>query len=122
MDTFCLKHFSSGFTSRCSSPFSHSFFLYNLDSISILTRPTSLAIAYLVFQELSTAYRDNRPILEFYTIMRDHWHQPSMEEELCSTYSACGCAKKQQKARDPQRLFQFLYLAYRERIGNRIDL
>ncbi|EEF23548.1 conserved hypothetical protein, partial [Ricinus communis] len=29
-----------------------------------------------------------------------------MEEELCSTYSAC--AKKQQKARDQQRLFQFL--------------
>ncbi len=31
-----------------------------------------------------------------------------MGEELCSTYSACDCAKKQQKARDQQRLFQFL--------------
>lgn len=31
-----------------------------------------------------------------------------MGEELCYTYSACGCAKKLQRARDQQRLFQFL--------------
>ena len=80
-------------------------FIFNIHS-----NKTSLAIAYSVFQELSTAHRDNRPIQEFYTIMRTiDWHRLSpMEEELCSTYSACGCAKKLQRARDQQRLFQFL--------------
>lgn len=40
-------------------------FIFNIHS-----NKTSLAIAYSVFQELSTAHRDNRPIQEFYTIMR----------------------------------------------------
>ncbi|CAN1156740.1 hypothetical protein LINPERPRIM_LOCUS20382 [Linum perenne] len=31
-----------------------------------------------------------------------------MEEEIFSTYYACGCAKKKRKAQDQQCLFQFL--------------
>lgn len=53
-----------------SSPFSHSFFLSLEFRFNINSNKTSLAIAYSVFQELSTAHRDNRPIQEFYTIMR----------------------------------------------------
>ena len=46
-------------------------FIFNIHS-----NKTSLAIAYSVFQELSTAHRDNRPIQEFYTIMRTiDWHR-----------------------------------------------
>jgi hypothetical protein len=65
---------------RSSSPFYHSFFPYNFDSIlyqfdfhnteSGSSPKTSLAIAYSVFLELSTAHRDNRPIQELYKIMR----------------------------------------------------
>lgn len=48
------------------SSFIHSFFgILNLNSMK-----TILAIAFSVFQELSTAHRENQPTQELYTIMR----------------------------------------------------